>query len=91
MRSIQFKGNLVTCCFLLFCVLVLVALMKDMSIPPGARAERLERNIISKEEAQSFINTEKQVENICEDQDPDEDIDTGARIYAKDYRSARIF
>jgi len=58
--------------------------MKDMSIPPGARAERLERNIISKEEAQSFINTEKQVENIFEDQDPDEDYDTGARIYETD-------
>ena len=85
------RGNLVTCAFLLFCLLVLVALMKDVSIPPGARAERLERNIISKEKAQSFINTEKQVENIFENQDADEDYDTGARIYAKDYRSARIF
>ena len=85
------RGNLVTCAFLLFCLLVLVALIKDVSIPPGARAERLERNIISKEIAQSFINTVKQGENIFENQDADEDYDTGARIYAKDYRSARIF
>ena len=85
------RGNLVTCAFLLFCLLVLVALMKDVSIPPGARAERLERNIVSKENAQSFIKTEKQIENIFENQDADEDYDTGARIYAKDYRSARIF
>ena len=85
------RGNLVTCAFLLFCLLVLVALMKDVSIPPGARAERLERNIVSKENAQSFIKPEKQVENIFENQDADEDYDTGARIYAKDYRSARIF
>ena len=91
MRSIQLRGNLVTCAFLLFCLLVLVALMKDVSIPPGARAERLERNIVSKENAQSFIKTEKQIENIFENQDADEDYDTGARIYAKDYRSARIF
>ena len=85
------RGNLVTCAFLLFCLLVLVTLMKDVSIPPGARAERLERNIVSKENAQSFIKTEKQIENIFENQDADEDYDTGARIYAKDYRSARIF
>ena len=85
MRSIQFRGNLVICALLLFCSLILVALMKEVSIPPGARAERLERNIISKEEAQSYIRTETQTQTMF-DQDADEDYDTGARIYAKDYR-----
>ena len=85
MRSIQFRGNLVTFALLLFCSLILVALMKEVSIPPGARAERLERNIISKEEAQSYIRTETQTQTMF-DQDVDEDYDTGARIYAKDYR-----
>ena len=79
MRSIQFRGNLVTCALLLFCSLILVALMKEVSIPPGARAERLERNIISKEEAQSYIRTETQTQ-IMFDQNVDEDYDTALDI-----------
>jgi len=65
--------------------------MKEVSIPPGARAEQLEQNTISKKEAQSYIKTEKQAENIFNNQDEDDDYDSGARIYAKDYRAALIF
>ena len=80
----------------LFCAIIAIALIKEVPIPPGARADRLERNIISKEEAQSYIKSAKQFPqeslfNRIDDEPTENDYDTGARIYAMDSKISKNY